>query len=420
MKKTILFVLMFFTANLLFAETIKLKSGSTVEAKILEKTGQYIKVDFQGITLTYFLDEIESIDDQTQQSQAIPAPSIAASVVPQDSLASEVFNKRLQALKEKKRFRRTTEVRMNMSSFMRSAMEVTADFDLGNKIIFSSMKTKEFNFLLSEMFRQFLTRDIENARAKGVPEEKIKEMQSKGEEIIRYSGVASSKASREVEKLQMDIYIIVDTVYINNSGKWAKIKDPSIAKLMEAFASFDLNALNQLSEQESSAKVFGPFAAGLAGMFKDKAAYYGVSEEEFQGGPCYVLFLKPEKASEFAQDSFKSWLEDNPVAKVPGQEFDPNSFQVKSMSAKEYISKDGYRILRAENEGDILLIQPRHPDQKMQFYFKESTSFSYPNERIVLPKEAAEAVLVKSWEEAMQVAQLPTPESLRQPEGQGI
>ena len=45
-----------------FAETIVLKSGKTIEGKLIEKTDEYIKIDFQGVPLTYFFDEIESID----------------------------------------------------------------------------------------------------------------------------------------------------------------------------------------------------------------------------------------------------------------------------------------------------------------------------------------------------------------------
>lgn len=45
-----------------FAETIYLKSGKIVEGKLIEKTDDYIKIDFQGVSLTYFLDEIEAID----------------------------------------------------------------------------------------------------------------------------------------------------------------------------------------------------------------------------------------------------------------------------------------------------------------------------------------------------------------------
>lgn len=52
-----------FITSFAFAETIILKSGSKIEAKILEKTDKYIKVDFSGITLIYWLDEIDRIEE---------------------------------------------------------------------------------------------------------------------------------------------------------------------------------------------------------------------------------------------------------------------------------------------------------------------------------------------------------------------
>ena len=45
-----------------FAETIILKSGKTVEGKLVEKTDKYIKIDFQGVPITYFFDDVESIN----------------------------------------------------------------------------------------------------------------------------------------------------------------------------------------------------------------------------------------------------------------------------------------------------------------------------------------------------------------------
>ena len=44
-----------------FAETITLKSGNVITARILERADDYIKVDFDDVTLTYYKDEILSI-----------------------------------------------------------------------------------------------------------------------------------------------------------------------------------------------------------------------------------------------------------------------------------------------------------------------------------------------------------------------
>lgn len=43
------------------AETIILKSGKKVEGKVIEKTDKYVKIDFLGVPITYFMDEIERI-----------------------------------------------------------------------------------------------------------------------------------------------------------------------------------------------------------------------------------------------------------------------------------------------------------------------------------------------------------------------
>lgn len=48
--------------TLIFAETIVLKSGKTVEGKIIEKTDESVKIDFHGVELTYFIDEVERIE----------------------------------------------------------------------------------------------------------------------------------------------------------------------------------------------------------------------------------------------------------------------------------------------------------------------------------------------------------------------
>jgi tetratricopeptide (TPR) repeat protein len=58
-----------------FTETIVLRSGETVEGKIIEKTDKYVKVDFIGIPLTYFFEDIESID-----GKKLVSPSVSSTV----------------------------------------------------------------------------------------------------------------------------------------------------------------------------------------------------------------------------------------------------------------------------------------------------------------------------------------------------
>lgn len=44
-----------------FADTIILKNGETVEGKIVEQTQDFVKVDFEGVVIPYFKDEIKQL-----------------------------------------------------------------------------------------------------------------------------------------------------------------------------------------------------------------------------------------------------------------------------------------------------------------------------------------------------------------------
>ncbi|MBI3991312.1 MAG: transglutaminase domain-containing protein [Candidatus Omnitrophica bacterium] len=46
------------------AEIIYLKTGKKIEGKIIEKTDKYLKIEFYGTPLTYFMDEIDRLDTQ--------------------------------------------------------------------------------------------------------------------------------------------------------------------------------------------------------------------------------------------------------------------------------------------------------------------------------------------------------------------
>jgi len=57
----------------IFAETIVLKSGQKIKGKILKKTDKYINMEIASANLTYFYDDIESIDgERIIQSSAKP------------------------------------------------------------------------------------------------------------------------------------------------------------------------------------------------------------------------------------------------------------------------------------------------------------------------------------------------------------
>lgn len=79
-----------------FAEDIILKSGKTIEGKIIEKTDEYVKVDFKGVPLTYFFDDIESI-----KGSGIDTASMQQNVVGQSggmSKSSSQYNDQASGL----------------------------------------------------------------------------------------------------------------------------------------------------------------------------------------------------------------------------------------------------------------------------------------------------------------------------------
>lgn len=60
------------------AEIIKLKSGKSIEGKIVEQAANYIKINFQDVVLTFYSDELESIDGKEwlrESPQVIPQPA---------------------------------------------------------------------------------------------------------------------------------------------------------------------------------------------------------------------------------------------------------------------------------------------------------------------------------------------------------
>jgi len=72
MKRLIcLLVLVIVASSIVSAETIQFKSGKEIEGKIVEKTDKHIKLDIGvGMPITYFLDEIESIQTEEDASSS--------------------------------------------------------------------------------------------------------------------------------------------------------------------------------------------------------------------------------------------------------------------------------------------------------------------------------------------------------------
>jgi len=70
------------------AETIVLKSGKEVVAEIIERSDDHIKIDISGVSVPFFLDEIESIDGA--KISVVPPRN---SKLPQPAISKEVTEK---------------------------------------------------------------------------------------------------------------------------------------------------------------------------------------------------------------------------------------------------------------------------------------------------------------------------------------
>lgn len=66
MRKTCSAILIgFLLSSSAYAETIVLKSGTTVNGKILERTDKYVKIDFHGVPVKYNFEDVDTIDGIT-------------------------------------------------------------------------------------------------------------------------------------------------------------------------------------------------------------------------------------------------------------------------------------------------------------------------------------------------------------------
>ena len=64
MRIFVIIVIMVCAAWDCFADTVKLKNGTVITAEIIERKGDEIKINRQGAEITYWLDEVESINGE--------------------------------------------------------------------------------------------------------------------------------------------------------------------------------------------------------------------------------------------------------------------------------------------------------------------------------------------------------------------
>ena len=72
-KQTWILLIVYSLTTNAYAEVIVLKNGQKIEGKILQKNALKIRVEFEGVALTYVPEEVESIDGIVQEAP-LPSP----------------------------------------------------------------------------------------------------------------------------------------------------------------------------------------------------------------------------------------------------------------------------------------------------------------------------------------------------------
>ncbi|MDD5775729.1 MAG: hypothetical protein PHS64_07305 [Candidatus Omnitrophica bacterium] len=134
------------------AETIVLRSGKRIEAKILEKTKEYIKIDYKPSPLYYNWDSIDTIDGQPvpgRKPRAAPLPVQPEAAAP---ASSSEGNEQMQSLLDAKdkeieslrsRLKEDQKIREDLDRLKQAYMRLQAKYfnNLGGTFLYE----KEFD-----------------------------------------------------------------------------------------------------------------------------------------------------------------------------------------------------------------------------------------------------------------------------------
>ena len=91
-----------FISRYVFADTVLLKSGQKIKCQIIEKTDGYVKVDVEGVSLTYPAESVQNVVQEgvslTSEKSAGPNEAPAVDRNPAIDAISSIMSKGLQGL----------------------------------------------------------------------------------------------------------------------------------------------------------------------------------------------------------------------------------------------------------------------------------------------------------------------------------
>lgn len=363
-----------------FAEKIVLKSGQTIEGKIVEKADKYIKINFMGVNLTYYLDEVESIDgEKISEIERQPAKTVISSAVSLQDLLKEITDSR-KDVKSLKVSRRTETDMPGLYSMI--AIE-TCNIDIENRRIFVNRQT-EMKTLFGKL-RDMSKQKIDEARARGATEDEVRRIQ----QTTDYAISQMQNMDKKMKNMETKTYFVGQTVFYNFQDKWFKMECPAMNNLWDNF-SLNINDKSPLDNPrkilESSPCLKEMFASLSNFIFdlwnKDNC---DVEEMEFEGRSAFCLKLKPEQGREILEKMMR--------------EKRSSDFAVQVYSSKLFVSKENYFVLGKLEEMEIYTPQGK-------IFIKIHSSYDYPGSSVILPVEAqARAIPISDEKEIKNAAE---------------
>ena len=210
------------------AETIELKRGITVKGPIIEKTQSYIKVDYYGVALVYYYEDIVSIDGVNIIDDR-DLKNAGAEL--DDSLRKDnILRKFKMAQSRNKRYRGHMRIDAKISFVSDISMEEIIDVDINNKIMYREKEivSADLYFPAKEEWFTMLAEKLEDKLKTSEQRKKLMEISGESYDIFK-------KIIEPVKKLFKDgkttaVYT-EDTIYAQISGnRWLKLKDDVFLK----------------------------------------------------------------------------------------------------------------------------------------------------------------------------------------------
>ncbi|MEW6009010.1 MAG: hypothetical protein AB1629_05180 [Candidatus Omnitrophota bacterium] len=387
MKKTflILFFVLFITSPI-FAETIILKSGKIIEAKIIEKTDKNIKVDFYGVPLTYFLDEIQSIGG-AKVEVAQPVGTIDKKKLLENIRETNKSIKRIQ----------TKGSTIIDSQFMYMENEAVGDIDFEQKIIHNTSKLKDIKIKIKELLKDKLETEIASARAKGVSEDKLKEMRETSAKFSDAMSQMMNNIFKQMKDIKTESYLAGDVSYIGVNNKWFKMKMPLMSSMwpMLSLSKEPFSQENYDSFVNALPEDLKEMFSGLSMMFvQDFNDVTHIKEGTFKEKPCFIVEYDAKKIAEKFKDVIKSYGKYN--AEAEGSQSGPENIDFNSCLMTNFVSKTKFLTLGSKIELNLTM---SGQGQTMGMVFVSESELDYPSGSIELPSILSEAKEVENQEE---------------------